>query len=201
MNQFQEKKIVNYINLARYLDTHKVEFSKDGDILKIVNVFLARLDSIQQELLNISAGSNEITTELTLARNLLIKLCNKISIQIQHYAKENDFSMLKRSLYVDFHSLSDSELFDFAKELLLQIEEVENTTSDFKLQNSDLNSLKNLIDNLRQIIQVPGMMFKFRAKTSAAFDENIEENEKLLMELNTVVGKISDKSINIEYAR
>jgi hypothetical protein len=185
--------------LSRQFDAHKNELSKDKDILRVVNVFIVRLDSIQQELINASSTSNEITTEIVIARSLVIKLCNKISMAIQHYAKENDFSMLKRNLYLDFYSLSDSELLDYAKQLLEQAESAGEILLSSELQNLELNSLRNLIDNLRQIVRVPGMMFKFRAKTSEAFDENIEENDKLLSELDILIEDFKHEEFNSEY--
>ena len=183
MDKFQEKKLVNFLKVSELLEVHKNELFKDKNILRVINVFIARLDSLQQELIQAAQSSNEITTELCIARSLVIKLSEKISSALKSFAKENDFDLLKRNLYVDFALLQDNELLEYSREALDEALSIEEALTKSHLKNSELVSYRNLLDNLTQIVRIPTMMFGFRAKTSEAFDENIVENEKLLTEL------------------
>jgi hypothetical protein len=187
MDKFQEKKLVNFLKVSELLEVHKNELFKDKNILRVINVFIARLDSLQQELILAARSSNEITTELLIARSLVIKLSEKISSALKSFAKENDFDLLKRNLYVDFNSLSDNELLEYSKEVMDEALSIEEALTKSHLKNSELSSYRNLLDNLAQIVRIPTMMFGFRAKTSESFDENIAENEKLLTELEAML--------------
>ncbi|MBS1494929.1 MAG: hypothetical protein JST55_15555 [Bacteroidetes bacterium] len=178
--------------MSDFFNSHIHEISKKQDILILVNVFNARLDSIQQELINAAKTSNEICTLVLLARSLVVKLCTKISSALKSYAKASDFSLLTRDLYIDVHSLKDNELLEYSLQLLDESLPLEKALSVSYLKNGEFDSFRNLIDNLKQIVTVPGMMYNFRAKTSEAFDENILELEKLLFQLNDN-GKNFDK--------
>lgn len=199
MDKFQEKKLVNFIKVSELLEVHKNELFKDKNILRVINVFIARLDSLQQELILAARSSNEITTELLIARSLVIKLSEKISSALKSFAKENNFDLLKRNLYVDFKSLSDNELLEYSKEILDEALGIEEVLSKSHLKNSELTSYRNLLDNLSQIVRIPTMMFGFRAKTSDAFDENIAENEKALMELEGMLENPAIQNFKQDY--
>lgn len=199
MDKFQEKKLVNFIKVSELLEVHKNELFKDKNILRVINVFIARLDSLQQELILAARSSNEITTELLIARSLVIKLSEKISSALKIFAKENNFDLLKRNLYVDFKSLSDNELLEYSKEILDEALGIEEVLSKSHLKNSELTSYRNLLDNLSQIVRIPTMMFGFRAKTSDAFDENIAENEKALMELEGMLENPAIQNFKQDY--
>lgn len=196
MNKKQEKNIVSFIKLSSFFEAHKNEISKDQNNLILVNVFNARLDSIQQELINAARTSNEICTEVLLARSLVIKLCSKISSALRSYAKASDFSLLTRDLYIDVQSLGDNELLEYSLQLL---EEASPLEKALDLKNGEFDSFRNLIDNLKQIVTVPGMMYNFRAKTSEAFDENIVESEKILAQLNEAEEKLKQEKFYSEY--
>jgi hypothetical protein len=199
MNKNQEKKIVSFIKLSSFFEAHKNEFSKDQDILISVNVFNARLDSLQQELINAARTSNEICTLILLARSLVIKLYSKISSALRSYAKASDLSLLSRDLYIDVHSLGDNELLEYSLQLLEEASPLEKTLEVSHLKDGEFDSFRNLIDNLKQIVTVPGMMYNFRAKTSEAFDENIIEAEKLLLQLNKAGETITKEKFYSEY--
>jgi len=199
MNKNQEKKIVSFIKFSSFFETYRNVFSKNQDILILVNVFNARLDSLQQELINAAKTSNEICTEVLLARSLVIKLCTKVSTALRSYAKASDFSLLTRDLYIDFQSLGDNELLEYSAKLLEETLPLENALADTDLRDSELDSFRNLIDNLKQIVTVPGMMYNFRAKTSEAFDENIIESEKLLAQLNKAEESLTNEKFYSEY--
>ncbi len=199
MNKNQEKKIVSFIKLSSFFEAHKNEFSKEQDILISVNVFNARLDSLQQELINAARTSNEICTEVLLVRSLVVKLCAKISSALRSYAKASDFSLLTRDLYIDVSSLGDNELLEYSLQLLEEALPLEKAPGVSDLKNGEFDSFKNLIDNLKQIVTVPGMMYNFRAKTSEAFDENIVEAEKLLSQLNKAGETLTKEKFYSEY--
>lgn len=199
MNKNQEIKIVSFIKLSRFFESHKNEISKEQDILIPVNVFDARLSSIQQELINAARNSNEICTSLLLARSLVSILCTKISTAMRNYAKASDFSLLTRDLYIDFYSLGADELLDHSIKLLEEVTPLEKELAVSDLRNDEIVSFRNLIDNLKQIVNVPGMMYKFRAKTSEAFDENIKELEKLLAQLNSSENFMMKENFYSEY--
>jgi len=199
MDKFQEKKLVNFLKVSELLEVHKNELFKDKNILRVINVFIARLDSLQQELILAAISSNEITTELLIARSLVIKLSEKISSALKNFAKENDFDLLKRNLYVDFNSLSDNELLEYSKEVMDEALSIEEALTKSHLKNSELSSYRNLLDNLAQIVRIPTMMFGFRAKTSEAFDENIIENEKLLTELEAMLENPAVQNFRQDY--
>ncbi|MBN8571147.1 MAG: hypothetical protein J0M18_16090 [Ignavibacteria bacterium] len=185
--------------MSSFFEAHKNEFSKDQDILISVNVFNARLDSLQQELINAARTSNEICTLILLARSLVIKLYSKISSALRSYAKASDLSLLSRDLYIDVHSLGDNELLEYSLQLLEEASPLEKTLEVSHLKDGEFDSFRNLIDNLKQIVTVPGMMYNFRAKTSEAFDENIIEAEKLLLQLNKAGETITKEKFYSEY--
>ncbi len=109
--------------------------------------------------------------------------------------------MLKRNLYLDFFSLSDAELLDYSDLLLKEAQELPEIFVKHELPGNEIRSLKNLVDNLAQIVKIPGIMFKFRAKTSDAFNDNIKENEKLVSELDTLLEHFENENFNKEYQR
>lgn len=199
MNQIQEKKLIYFLKVSHHFDVHADEIFKDKDVLRDVNIFNARLDSMQQELIYAARSSNEIVTEVLPARSLVIKLCNRISSSIRSYAKKNNLGLLLTDLYVDYNTLSDGELLDYSIKISSEAAVIEDALINTELTDNELISFRNLIDNLRQVVVTPEMMFKFRAKTSQAFDENIEQNEILLSRLEKVFDNNENTNLNSDY--
>jgi hypothetical protein len=194
MNEFQEKKVSTFLKISRLFEKNQYDLFKKRNVVRDVNVFQVRLDSILEELILSAGTTNEITTDISIARSLAIKLCNKFSIALKSYAKAENFSLLTRELFVEFASLENHLLLEYSTQIYEEANSVRDNLQRYGITEQDLNSFKNVINNLKQIVAVPGMMFNFRARTRNSFDENILENEKLLAALDELFDESDDIS-------